>query len=146
MKKRKLFYLFISLVLVVSLIAAATHAAFTDEGKVLGSTFSVGSANIMFLKDLSLGSDQTNLAEELTGPAFTNVGPGWTKDYLIKIINTGTSKIGVTSHAYYETANDPKDLRSDIDVEFISWNDANSNGVVDTGEEGIPLGKKRIIS
>ena len=48
MKKKKLFYLIGSSLIVISLIAGITYAAFSDKAKVLGSTFSVGSANLMF--------------------------------------------------------------------------------------------------
>jgi len=145
MKKGKLLYLLGAVLLAGGLVAGATYAAFKDRAKVLGSTFSVGSANIMFLNDLTMGTDPTNYIEELPGPSFTNVGPGWTKDYLVKIINMGTTKLGVTSHANYETTNDPKDLRSDINVELFSWNDIDADGELDVGEEGASKGKKTII-
>ena len=145
MKKRKLIYLISSLVLIGSLIAGATYAAFTDKAKVLGSTFSVGSANIMFLNSLPLGTNPTNYIDNLPGPTFNNIGPGWTQDYLLKIIALGTSRLALSTNAYYETANDPKDLRSDIKVEIIRWNDMNQNGELDEGEEGPSLGQKTII-
>lgn len=145
MNKRKLLYILGSIAMVSGLVVGVTYAAFTDKGKVLGSTFSAGSADIKFLSDLTLGNDPTNYVDELTGPSFSNIAPNWTKDYLLKIVNNGTSKLAVTSNAYYETVNDPKNLRSDILVEILKWNDANSDGILDSGEEGTSLGKKTII-
>ncbi len=145
MKKRNLMYLLGVVILAGSLIAGATYAAFTDKASVLGSTFSIGSANLMFLNSLSMGTDPANYIEELPGPTFTNIGPGWTQDYLLKLIAMGTSKIGITTTAYYDTVNDPESLRSDINVEVIRWNDVNQNGVLETGEEGASLGQKTII-
>ncbi|MBW6442069.1 SipW-dependent-type signal peptide-containing protein [Patescibacteria group bacterium] len=145
MKKKKLMYLLGCLAIAVSAVAGVTYAAFTDKAKVLGSTFSVGSANLMFLEDLALGTDPSNYRDELPGPTFSNVGPGWTEDYLVKLISMATSKIGITTTAYYETANDPNDLRSITLVEIIKWYDTNQNGILDEGEEGQSLGQKTII-
>lgn len=145
MKRKSLFLLIGAGVVVLSLIAGSAYAAFTDKAKVLGSTFKVGSANLMFLESLSMGTDPANYRDELPGPTFENVGPAWTQDYLVKLISMATSKIGISTNAYYETINDPDDLRSDISVEIIKWNDSNQNGILDTGEEGLNLGKKTII-
>jgi len=142
--KQKIIYALVILTL-VSLITGVTLAAFTDKAKVLGSTFSVGSADLKFLKDLPLGTEPTNLVDELPGPSFSNIGQTWSADYPLKLINNGSLKISVTSKAYYETANDPADLRSDIYVEIFEWNDANNNGVLDSGEIGLSLAKKTII-
>jgi len=133
------------LAVVLSMVAGVTFAAFTDKAKVLGSNFSIGSADIRFLNDLPLGTDPTNLVDELPGPTFGNIGQTWSADYPIKVINNGTSGVNLASHAYYETANDPADLRSDINVEIFEWNDANGNGVLDTGEVGMSMGKKTIV-
>lgn len=145
MKKNKLFYLIGSSLIVISLIAGITYAAFSDKAKVLGSSFSVGSANLMFLESLSMGTDPSNYKDELSGPTFTNIGPGWTQDYLVKLISMASSKITISTNAFYETVNDPDDLRSDINVEIIKWYDTNQNGIVDEGEEGPVVGKKTII-
>ncbi|KKS31053.1 hypothetical protein A2380_03380 [candidate division WWE3 bacterium RIFOXYB1_FULL_43_24] len=144
-KDNNLVFYLAGLAVVVSLVAGVTFAAFTDKAKVLGSNFSIGSADIRFLNNLPMGTDPTNLVDELPGPTFGNIGQTWSSDYPIKIINNGTSGLNITSHAYYETANDPAELRSDISVEIFEWNDANGNGVLDTGEVGLSLGKKTIV-
>jgi predicted ribosomally synthesized peptide with SipW-like signal peptide len=145
MKNKKLLYLLGISTLALSLIVGITYAAFTDKAEVLGSTFSVGSANLMFLEDLALGTDPSNYRDELTGPSFVNIGPGWTQDYLLKLISLGTSEISISTNAYYETANDPESIREDILVEVIKWYDTNQNGILDDGEEGPSLGQKTII-
>ncbi|MFZ2664194.1 MAG: hypothetical protein WAX66_02435 [Patescibacteria group bacterium] len=143
-KAKNLIYLLGSIAVITGLAAGVTYAAFTDKGKVLGSTFSAGSADIKFLSDVTLGTDSSNLTDELTGPSFSNISPTWEQDYLIKILNNGTSNLGLVTNAYYETVNDPDDLRSDIQVEILPWSDSNSNGTVDSGEEGTAIGKKTI--
>ncbi len=145
MKEKKKYLIYaLGFLALISLIAGVTLAAFTDKAEVLGSTFSVGSADLKFLKDLPLGTDPTNLVDELPGPSFSNIGQTWSADYPLKLINNGTSGISITSRAYYETANDPAELRADINVEILEWNDANSDGVLDSGEIGLSLAKKTI--
>jgi hypothetical protein len=144
-KKNKKLILIGSLLTVVGLFAGVTYAAFTDEGSVLGSSFSVGSADLKLLTDVSLPPDQTNLSEELQGPSFEGIGQNWQEDYLIKIFNNGTSNVNLATSADYETANDPEDLRQEISVEPFEWNDTNSDGILDEGELGTSLGVKTIV-
>ncbi|MBP7927549.1 hypothetical protein KAZ57_00155 [Patescibacteria group bacterium] len=128
----------------VLLTAGVTYAAFSDTGKVLGSSFSVGSADLKLLKDPAGGLINENLADEMAGPAFMNIGPNWKKDYAIKIYNNATGKVQIATNANYLTTNDPDDLRSVIYVEPVLWSDGNNNGVVDAGEESTSFGKKTI--
>jgi len=134
-----------SFILIFLSLLGITYAAFIDKGKILGSTFTVGSSDLKLLSNLSGGVDPSNLADELTGPTFNNIGSSWHQDYLLKLYNNGTSPAQIATHSNYATANDPDDLRSFIYVEPFPWNDANNNGVVDTGEEGTSLGRKTII-
>ena len=143
-RKRKLFIAAV-LSLLAGIAAGGAYAAFSDTGKVLGSTFSVGSADIKMLIDASKGTEATNLTDELSGPSFTNIGATWTKDYLLKFYNSSTSTITLTTNAKYSTANDPGELRQYIYVEPIAWDDANLNGIVDSGEAGQSYGKKTIV-
>jgi hypothetical protein len=53
--------------------------------------------------------------------------------------------LNIFSTAYYETANDPNELRQVIYCEIYDWNDANSNGIVDNGELGTSYGMKQLI-
>lgn len=133
------------LVLGLVLIAGVAYAAFEDRGRVLGSRFSVGSSDLKLLADLAGGTDSVNLEDEITGPNFDNIYPNWQSDYMVKIFNNGSSVVQLTTSANYETANDPDELRQVIFVEPFEWDDANGNGVVDTGEEGASLGRKTIV-
>jgi predicted ribosomally synthesized peptide with SipW-like signal peptide len=144
-ESKKLLALYGSLVIFSGLIAGVTYAAFSDKSNVLGATFTVGSADLKFLSDLTNEIDPTTYVDELPGPNFQNISPIWQKDFAIKLINQGSTNLAVTSSSNYTTANDPKDLRSDILVEIINWNDADKDGEVDSGEEGTSLGKKTII-
>lgn len=144
-KKRKNLTVYLIGALVVLGLIGATYAAFSDQGKVLGSSFSVGNADIKLLSDVSQGTDPTNLQDELNGPAFNNIGQNWQQDYLIKIFNNGTYKMALVSHAYYETINDPDDLRQYLFAEIFKWSDTDNDGQVDESELGESLGRKTII-
>ncbi len=128
----------------ILLTAGVAYAAFSDTGKVLGSSFSVGSADLKLLKDPAGGLINENLADEMAGPSFMNIGPNWKKDYAIKIYNNATGKVQIATNANYLTANDPDDLRSVIYIEPVLWSDNNNNGAVDAGEESTSFGKKTI--
>ena len=123
---------------------SAGYAAFMDKGKILGSSFTMGSSDLKFLKDLTLGVVETNLVDEKQGPQFTNISPAWSQNYLVKIYNNAAEPVTLTSAAYYETAKDPDDLRSIIFVEPFNWNDDN-DGVFEEGELGTSYGRKTII-
>jgi hypothetical protein len=131
--------------LVILGLVGITYAAFSDKGKVLGSSFSVGNADIKLLSDLTLGAEPTNLVDEMAGPVFTNIGQNWKKDYLIKIYNNGTYRMGLASHSNYETINDPDDLRGYIYAEIFPWNDTNNDGQAVEDEIGTSIGRKTII-
>ena len=145
MKEKRHIVRLTAFVLLTSLLVGVVLAAFADKGKILGSTFSVGSSDLKFLIDLSGGIDSSNLSDELHGPGFTNISSNWTTDYALKILNNGTSPVQLTSNANYLTANDPDDLRNIIFVEPLEWNDSDGNGTVDTGEEGQSLGRKTLV-
>ncbi len=142
MKKRTLLIIIIISLLV---LAGVAYAAFADKAEILGTSVSVGSADIKLLNDLAGGVESGNLTDSKNGPFFENIYSGWTQDYLVKIFNNGTSILRMTSHADYLTANDPEDLRSIIYVEPFSWTDSNGNGSVDSGELGASYSRKTII-
>ena len=106
---------------------------------------SVGSAEIKLLDDLGGGVDASNLLTEKQGPTFQNVYPDWYEDYLVKIYNNSANVVNLTSNAYYETANDPEDLRQLLYVQPIEWSDNNGNGVVDDAEDGVGMERKTIV-
>jgi len=133
------------LIAALTLVAGVAVAAFGDKGEILGSNFSIGSADIKLFKDLSGGTTPENLVDELNGPAFANISPNWSEDYPLKIFNNAPTHIQLTSNAYYVTANDPDELRQIIYVEPINWGDANNDGVVEESELGSSFGKKTII-
>lgn len=144
-KNRNIVYI-LSIGVLLAICAGIAYAAFTDKAKVLGASFSVGSADIKFYSQLNLPPEPSNLIDELAGPVLTNIGQTWSQDYPIKIYNTGTSTLSLGSHANYETANDPSELRQDISVAIHEWNDANYDGIVDPGEmDPTPIAKKTII-
>src|SRR3989344_3246677 len=93
------------------------YAAFSHKKKYNGASFSVGSADIKLLDNLSLRISQGNLVDEKQGPAFSNIGANWAQEFPMKIYNNSASVVTVTTNANYETVNDPDDLRSIIYVE-----------------------------
>ena len=143
MNKKAIIMTTVSVLMVLSV--GVVYAAFSDKGKYTGSSFNVASADIKILNDVALGIVASNLVEEKPGPTFNNVSPSWASDYPIKIYNNATSTLTITSNAYYETINDPDELRSYIYCEILEWNDANTNGTVETGELGTSLGNKTLL-
>jgi hypothetical protein len=143
MKKNIVLAIILVLVTVGSLGAA--YAAFSDKSKYLGTSFSVASADLKILNNVAEGTESWNLVDEKEGPVFTNIAQNWSQEYLIKIYNNATTDLTIGSTAYYETANDPGELRQIIFVEPFEWNDSNGNGYVDNGEKGISYGRKTII-
>lgn len=137
--------LVLSVLFVTGMVVGVTYAVFSDKATILGTSFSVGSADIKLLDDLALGIDAANLVEEKDGPTFTGISPNWEEDYMLKIYNNALSEVMLSSHADYETANDPDDLRQIIYVEPFLWDDVNSDGIVDGGELGASLGRKTIV-
>lgn len=146
MNKKYFIYGFTTILALVTV--GVVYAAFSDKGKVLGSSFSVASADIKIMADTTQGTNPANLVDEISGPSFGNIGQTWHQDYGIKLVNNGTTKLNVISTAYYETANDPEDLRQDIYAEIFEWGDADQDGIPDEGEYetyGISYGKKTIV-
>lgn len=139
---KKLFLLTLGVLLGISM--SVGYAAFMDKGKILGSTFSVGSSDLKLLKDLTQGVVSTNLADEMQGPSFSNISANWKNDYYVKLYNNATTSLTLTTNAYYETANDPDDLRSIIFVEPIEWAD-DGDGIFEEGEAGTSYGRKTIV-
>ncbi len=143
---RKIILSFLVLVVSASAIAIATKAAFEDQGKVAGSTFSVGSIDIKLLDNLSGSVSEENLLDQKPGPIFSNLYPGWSKDYVLKLYNDGSLNMTVDSSSSYVTADDPSTLRDYIYVEVFDWNDTNLDGVADSGEVNeTALSKKTIL-
>lgn len=137
----------ITMVLILLLFVAAgvAIAAFGDKGEILGSSFSIGSADIKFLKALDGGTANDNLTDQLNGPSFTNISSNWNADYALKIYNNANTAVQLTTNADYVTANDPDDLRQIIFVEPIQWDDLNNDGVATSDELGQSYGEKTIV-
>ncbi|MFH1648486.1 MAG: hypothetical protein ABIA11_02025 [Patescibacteria group bacterium] len=143
MNRKYFMYGFTTILILVA--AGIVYAAFSDKGKVLGSSFSVANSDIKIMADTTQGTNPANLVDEIAGPSFDNIGQTWQQDYAIKLVNGGTTKLQVMSNAYYETANDPENIREHIYVEIFEWSDANNDGIADPGEYPNSLGKKTII-
>ncbi len=145
LKKPSMKFMLLAAGLLVVLASGVTVAAFGDKGDILGSSFSVGSADIKLLKDLAGPTSASNLTDTLPGPKFSNIGPNWRQDYPLKLYNNASGHIQLTSVSNYETANDPDELRQIIYVEPINWGDPNNNGIVEDNELGSSFGRKTII-
>ncbi|MFC1700042.1 hypothetical protein ACFLZ4_00150 [Patescibacteria group bacterium] len=143
MKRKHFMYGFTTILILVA--AGIVYAAFSDEGTVLGSSFSVASADVKIMSDPTQGTNPANLVDEIAGPSFDNIGQTWQQDYPIKLVNGGTTSLSMMSNADYETINDPQDIRQDIYAEIFEWSDANNDGVADPGEYPNSLGKKTIV-
>jgi hypothetical protein len=141
----KKFMVITTTIIMLLITAGFVYAAFADRGDILGSKFSIGSADLKLYQDISLGPEPDNLVDQLNGPEFTNISSNWFDYYPIKIFNNGTSTIALSSNADYETANDPDDLRQLINVEIYEWEDTNNNGVAEDEEMIRSWGLKSIV-
>ena len=141
---KKTYVTITTIVFICLLVVGVSYAAFTDKSKLLGSTFSTGSADIKLLINIASGATPDNLADEKPGPEFTGIAPFWQQEYLLKIYNNSSSTLNITSRANYTTANDPDELRQYIYVEPIEWNDSNGNGIVEADERGASHGRMTI--
>lgn len=130
---------------VAALVTTNTMAAFTARATIHNSTFSTGTASLKFLNDLSIDNPatdpgfQANLSAGIpTGPVFNNIIPNWTMDYSLKLYNAGT--INLIASALGVFVSDTSDLRTQVYVQALAWNDVDSDGVVDVGEVGSSYG------
>ncbi len=149
--------IFLSLALILlssaSLFGVAS-AAFEEKVSVLGTSFTIGEMSdvpapvnsntaLKILKSNSSGSDSSNLADTVNGPAFNDVNQTWTQTFPIKLFNKGSKTLTIASGANY--ISDPDTLRDDLFVEILDWNDANSNGTVEESELGASHGHDTIL-
>lgn len=131
-----------SLAIVAVGLMGVAYAAFTDQSKFTGSRFSIASADIKLLNDLAGGTGVSNLVDTKPVPSYDNISPGWVSDYLVKLYNNGTQAVTLTSSMDYLTANDPSTIREVLYMEPYDWNDADNDGVLDDGEQGVSWGRK----
>jgi len=131
-----------SLVVMAVGLMGVAYAAFTDQSKFAGSRFSIASADIKLLNDLAGGTDALNLVDTKPVPSYDSISPGWVQDYLVKLYNNGTQTVTLTSNMDYLTTNDPSTIREVLYMEPYDWTDADNDGVVDEGEQGVSYGRK----
>lgn len=144
MGMKKVYSVFLLLLLCTALFGAA-YAAFSGRSRILGTSVSVGSADIRLLADVSGGLAESNLVTEKSGPVLSGIYPNWASDYLVKLYNNSPGTLSIRTNANYATDQDPAELRQLLFVQFFPWDDSNSNGLVDTGELGSPLERKTIV-
>lgn len=144
-KINKAFYIYGSLVLLLALTLGVTFATFSDKVEFLGSTFSVATSDLKLLDVIGGGVDPSNLVDSKPAPQFDNITDFWFADYGVEIYNNSSADVNLTSWAYYETANDPAELRQYIYVEILDWDDTNGDGVPEQSEFGTSYGRKTII-
>jgi len=146
MKISKTFFAVGALIMMSGLAFGVAYASFTDQAKFTGSRFSVGSADLKLLNNLTFGTDGSNLVDSKPAPSYDGISPGWTADYLIKVYNNGSQDLELSSNMDYATANDPGAVREVLYMEPFDWNDANGDGLVTDGEQGTSYGKKAFTS
>lgn len=117
-------------------------AAFQTKGQVKGTSFTAGSAEILFYSDLSKSSDSSNLISEKSFSPFELIGPNWEDTRLVKIYNKGTENLKLTFGA--EVVGTDSTLSQNLNIEVFKWNDTNSNGILDDDELGGSSGKKTL--
>ena len=143
---------FVIIISVFAIISGATQAAFTSTSTNPGNTFTTGTAELKLLNTLTYGTfdpdtnkffmtdtECTGVCEDsVPGVTFSNIYPGWTGESLVKVVNTGSLNLILSSVA--SQTGGSTELSNWITVELYGWNDANSNGVVDPGEQQAAYG------
>ena len=149
----------ISLFLGLACITAGTLGAIEETVKVTGASFNIGSAvgsgstgggtttggnSALKIYKSVLGSPvDTNLADSMLAPTFSNMNYAWTDKIPVKLYNKGSKTMNIISKVDY--ISDPDTLRDDIMAKVVEWNDSNNNGLVDSGEEGQEYGYNTLL-
>jgi len=140
--KNKIFFVWFLGGVFLGIAGLMVSAAFQTQGQVKGTSFTAGSAEIMFYNDLSKSSDSSNLVSEKSFSAFDLIGPNWSDTRLVKIYNKGTENLKLTFIA--QVSGTDSTLSDNVNIEVFSWNDTNSNGVLDDDELGDTFGAKTL--
>lgn len=140
--KNKIFFAWFIGGLFIGFAGLMVVAAFQTRGQVKGTSFTTGSAEILFYNDLAGTATDTNLVTEKSFSPFELIGPNWTDTRLVKLYNKGTESLNLTLIA--ELSGQDSTLSDNLNVEIFDWNDANSDGVLDEDELGISLGTKTL--
>ena len=152
---KKLLMSFAIVALSLSGLFGATSAVFEETVKVAGTSFSVATSfegggvapdsntALKMLKDLAVGTDSLNLSDSVPGQSFENIEPTWVGVSTVKMYNQGDIPLDLITSAEY--VSDLNTLRDDINIEISAWNDDNSNGILDAGEEGDSYGYDTIL-
>lgn len=109
---KKILKHFFILIIVITISAGATYAYFYSQAKVKGVTFSTGTASIK-IKD----ENQNEWTEELNGPFFQEIYPGWNKNYTLIVKNTGSTNLNLNMLGNFNEDDDPCSLRFNILVD-----------------------------
>jgi hypothetical protein len=136
---------------VICLLAVTTgslvYAAFLAKVEFNSTSIKTGSASLKLMDNLGISKyESNNLVDSKPSPLFQDISPLTVHDYLVKVVNAGSTVLKVKSTASYSTPEDPSELRRYIMVELIEWMDTNENGYVEEGELGVSYGKKNIIA
>ncbi|MFW5703301.1 MAG: hypothetical protein ACOCXQ_00510 [Patescibacteria group bacterium] len=128
------------------IISGTSTAAFTETTSNIGNTFITGTAGFQLLNDRSYGTYDpvTNkffitdaecaitCTTSIPGTDFGTLFPGWHSSILMKSVNTGTLNLKVFSDATI-TGGNPL-LADWLQVRVYGWDDLDSDGVLDPGE------------
>lgn len=135
----------ISFLLAGILIGGVAYAAVSGKILMKGAIFKTTVIELKFLRDLSGQNLAENQTSEINGVSFDQIVNGWSYDYLVKLSNTSSTSLNVSSFSNYQTDQDPADLRYSLFVEILPWNDINNNGILEENELGTSLGKKSFV-
>lgn len=140
--KNKLFFAWFLGGLFLGIAGLMVAAAFQTQGQVKGTSFTAGSAEILFYSNLSGTSDSDNLLSEKSFSPFELIGPNWSDNRLVKIYNKGSENLKLTFVA--EVVGTDSTLSDNMNIEVLNWEDTNSDGVLDDGELGSSFGTKTL--
>lgn len=130
----------------------ATAAALSEDVKVAGTSFTIGTeagtggggnTALKFLVNVAGAIENSNLSDSINGPSFGEISSTWTDQMELKVYNKGTKELNLITKANY--INDPNTLRDDIFVNVLAWDDVNNNGQAEASEVGQSYGYNTIL-
>lgn len=121
MVNRKIAMSAVSILAAIALMGGTTFAFFTDQASSTNNTFSTGNADLDIAPDTGTGPG--GFAETISGPNFTGIIPGETRNFDFWLRNNSSTALGLDLLADISAINPVLDADQEIDnVLLISWN------------------------
>lgn len=119
--------------LMLLLVTGVAYSVFSTQGRIAGTQFTTGHADLALLRDLSQGPSSSNLTKALPGSFFEGLMHNSQRQLALKLTNIGTLGLETILEAQSFDIPTTPDLRNAIRVTLFRWFD-DGDGVVDESE------------